>query len=238
MARSIRLMNHYMARSIRNESLHGTINPVNESLHGKINPVNESLHGTINPVNESLHGTINPVNESLHGTINPVNESLHGKINPVNESLHGTINPVNESLHGTINPVNESLQGTINPVNESLHGKSKNIPKIHRDFAWNFLKIFCHIICPKSFCPRFSVDFRILRKLSVNSPKISRKIISHEFCQKYFPGFYHSPNFSENLETSLVHMRFQFCSAAEFIGQNCPILSDGQPVRMRERRTG
>ena len=75
----------------------------------------------------------------------------------------------------------------------------------------------------------FSVNFQIFRKLSENSPRIFRKIIAQEFYQKHFPEFYNFPKFSENFETILVDVRFQFCLAAESIGQDGAHLPDDQP---------
>ena len=81
----------------------------------------------------------------------------------------------------------------------------------------NFRKIILHE--SKIIFPRFSVDFQIFRKLSENSPKISRKNIAHELYQKPFPEFFNFPKFSENSETIMVKVRFQFCLAAESIVQ-------------------
>ena len=51
------------------------------------------------------------------------------------------------------------------------------------------------------------------------------EFITHEFYQKLFPEFYNFPKFSENLETTLVDVRFQFCLAPESIGQDGPMVS-------------
>ena len=61
---------------------------------------------------------------------------------------------------------------------------------------------------------------------SKNSPRISRKIIAHKFYLKHFPVFYNLPKFSENFETILVKVRFQFCLAAESIGKDGAIQSN------------
>ena len=76
----------------------------------------------------------------------------------------------------------------------------------------------------------FSVDFPIFRK--------SPKIIGHEFCEKHFPEFYNFPKFSENFETILVNVRFQFCLAVESIGQDGTILPNDQPTNLRESKAG
>ena len=74
----------------------------------------------------------------------------------------------------------------------------------------------------------------MFRKLPENSPRICRKIIVHEFHQKYFPEFYNFPKFPENFETSLVNVPFQFCLAAESIGQDGVILPDDQPIKFEK----
>ena len=61
----------------------------------------------------------------------------------------------------------------------------------------------------------------------LNFPKVVQKL-SEYFAENYlsqvlpkaFPEFYGSPNLSNNFETILVHIRFQFSSKAESIGQN------------------
>ena len=121
-----------------------------------------------------------------------------------------------------------STPRAIRLTNSLIYSKNENIPKIYREFSEFFSQDLSIIIFP-----RISVDYKIFRKLFENSSRVSRKITSHEFCQKHFPEFYHSPNFSGNFERILVHIRFQFCSAAESIGQ------DGtQPIRLQESRAG
>ena len=81
----------------------------------------------------------------------------------------------------------------------------------------------------------FSVDFQIFRKLSENVwfPKNNRsRVLSEAFSE-----FYKFPKFSEKLESILVNVRFQFCLAAESIGQDGAILPDDQPIKLRESRT-
>ena len=56
--------------------------------------------------------------------------------------------------------------------------------------------------------------------------------MAHEFSKKHLPEFYDFPKFSENFETILVNMRFQFCLAAESIGQDGAILPDNQPIKL------
>ena len=77
------------------------------------------------------------------------------------------------------------------------------------------------IIClsPKSF----SQGFLLIFKFSENCPKTHQKFpeknIAHELYQKQFPEFFNFPKFSENSETIMVNVRFQFCLAAESIVQ-------------------
>ena len=85
--------------------------------------------------------------------------------------------------------------------------------------------------------PRFCVDFQS----SENCPKTKRefpKIIGHKFYQKHFPKFYNFPEFSQNFESNLVKVCFQFCLAAESIGQDGTILPDNQTIKLRESRGG
>ena len=63
-------------------------------------------------------------------------------------------------------------------------------------------------------------------------PKIFRTFLEN------FPEFYNFAKFSENLEVILVNVHFQFCLAAESIGQDGAILPDDQPIKLRERRAG
>ena len=126
----------------------------------------------------------------------------------------------------------------IRLINSLLHGKNENVLNIHREFADNFRKIIFHENYSKINFLIFSVDFKIFRELSENSPRISRKIIVHEFYQKHFPEFHNFPKFSENFETILIKVHFQFCSAVESIGQDGAILPDYQPVKLRESRAG
>ena len=74
--------------------------------------------------------------------------------------------------------------------------------------------------------------------MAENLPGIFRKIISEELYQKHLPEFYNFPKFSENFETILVEVRFQFCLAAEYIGQDGAMLPDDQPIKLRESRAG
>ena len=78
----------------------------------------------------------------------------------------------------------------------------------------------------------FSVDFQIFRKLTEDFPKNNRSRVLSET----FPEFYNFPKFSENFASILVNVRFQFCLAAESIGQDVAILSDDQPIKLRESR--
>ena len=74
------------------------------------------------------------------------------------------------------------------------------------------------------------VDFQIFLKLSENSPRIFRKKFSlKNFIKKRFPEFYNFPKFSENSETILGDVRFQFCLAAGSMGRmavSCPMISE------------
>ena len=51
------------------------------------------------------------------------------------------------------------------------------------------------------------LNFQIFRKLTENSPRISRKIITNE---KYFHEFYDFSKFSKNFETILPNVCFCF----------------------------
>ena len=84
----------------------------------------------------------------------------------------------------------------------------------------------------------FSVDLQIFRKLSENSPRISRKMIVRKFYQKHFPEFHNFSKISENFETILINVHFQFCLAVESIGQDGAVLPDGKPIKLRESRAG
>ena len=55
---------------------------------------------------------------------------------------------------------------------------------------------------------------------------------------KHFPEFYNFLKFSENFEKMLVNVQWQFCLAAEFIGQDGAILPDDQPIKLQESRAG
>ena len=79
---------------------------------------------------------------------------------------------------------------------------------------------------------------QIFRKLSENSPRISRQTIVHEFHQKYLLEFHNIPKFPRTFETILVNVPLQFCLAAASIGQNAAILPDDQPIKLRESRAG
>ena len=121
--------------------------------------------------------------------------------------------------------------------------------KIFRTFIENlptiFRKIIFREISPKSFSQGFlliSIFPKIVRKLTKtnfrNCPKTYRELIVHEFYQKHFPEFYNFPKFSEKLKTILVNVRFQFCLAAESIGQDGAIQPDDQPIKLQESRAG
>ena len=107
----------------------------------------------------------------------------------------------------------------IRLINSLLPGKNENIPNIQRQFTDNSQKNIFHEIRSKSFSQGFLLIFQIFRKLSENSPRILRKIIVQEFYQKHFPEFYNFPKFSENFETILVDVRFQFCLSADPSGR-------------------
>ena len=114
--------------------------------------------------------------------------------------------------------------------------------KILRTFTDNLPTILgknvFHEIRPKSFSQGFLLIFKFFQKLSENSGRIFRKIIAQEFHEKHFSEFYNFPKFSENFETILVDVRFQFYLAAESIGQDGAILPDDQPIKLRESRAG
>ena len=121
----------------------------------------------------------------------------------------------------------------IRLINSLLHGKNENIPK----FTENLRKFFREI-SPKSFSQAFLLIF----KFSENCPKtyreVPKELIAQKFYRKHLPEFYSFPKFSKNLETILVNVRFQFCVAAESIGQDDAILPDDQPIKLRESRAG
>ena len=117
----------------------------------------------------------------------------------------------------------------IRLINSLLHGKNE----IFRTFTDNSpKKIFFHKIRPKSF----SQGFLLIFKFSKNSSRIFPKIIGQEFYQKHFPELCNFLKFSENFETILVDVHFQFCLAAKSIGQDGSILPDDQPIKLRESR--
>ena len=101
-----------------------------------------------------------------------------------------------------------------------------------------FRKIIFDEISPKSFSQGFLLIFKFSENSPKISPRISRKIIVQDFHQKHFSRFYNFPKFSENFETILVNVLFQFCLAAESIGQDGAILPDDQPIKLRESRAG
>ena len=101
-----------------------------------------------------------------------------------------------------------------------MEGENENIPKIRREFPDNFRKIIFYEISPKSFSQGFLLIFKFSENCPKTNQEISRKIIVHEFHQKYFPEFYNFLKFSENFETTLVNVPFQFCLATESIGQD------------------
>ena len=123
-------------------------------------------------------------------------------------------------------------------INSLLNGKNENVPNIHREFANEFSKNYFSRNQSKIIFLRFSVDFQIFRELSENSPRISREIIAHGFYQQHFPEFHNFPKFSENFETILINVHFQFCLAVESVGQDGTILPDDQQIKLRESRAG
>ena len=56
--------------------------------------------------------------------------------------------------------------------------------------------------------------------------------------QKHFLEFHNFLKFSENFETILINVHFQFCLAAESIGQDGAILPNDQPIKLQESRVG
>ena len=102
-----------------------------------------------------------------------------------------------------------------------------NLPTILR-------KNIFHEISPKSF----SQGFLLIFKFSENFPKTHREFSGKNRSRvllKTFPEFYNFPKFPE---TILLNMRYQFCLAAESIGQDGAILPDDQPIKLRESRAG
>ena len=88
----------------------------------------------------------------------------------------------------------------------------------------DFLNVFCW----------FSNFRKIVGKFTENFPKNNRSRVSSEA----FPEFYNFPKISENFESILVNVRFQFCLAAESIGQDGAVLPDDQQIKLRESRAG
>ena len=103
--------------------------------------------------------------------------------------------------------------------------------KLFRTFTDSLPKnlFFCEI-SPESF----SQGFLLIFKFSKSCPKIHRefpeKLIDHRFYLRF--SFSRVAKFSENFETILVNVHFQFCLAAESIGQDVAILPDDQPVKL------
>ena len=92
---------------------------------------------------------------------------------------------------------------------------------------------------PRYECGEFLIFLLYLsnsRKLSVNSLRRSRKIISYEILKNILPSLIPFLSFSENFETMLVNVRFHFCLATEFIGQDRAILPNEQSIKLRESR--
>ena len=106
-----------------------------------------------------------------------------------------------------------------------------NLPTIFR-------KIIFHEINPKSFSEGFLTVFKFPENFPKTYREYPEKIIAQKFYQKHFHEFYNFPKFSENFVTILVNMRFQFCLAAKSIRQDGPILSDNQPIKLRESKAG
>ena len=119
----------------------------------------------------------------------------------------------------------------IRLINSLFMAKTKMYQTFTENLPTIFRKILLLEIVQIIFL-RFSVDLQIFRKLPENSQRIFRKIIVHEFYQKHFPEFHNFPKFSENFETILINVHFQFCLAVESIGQNGAILPDGQPIKL------
>ena len=113
--------------------------------------------------------------------------------------------------------------------------------KIFRTFTENlptiFQKIILHEISPKLFPQNFLLIF----KFSKNCPKTHRefpeKISLTSFIKTSFPSLITYEVF-RNFETILVNVRFQFCLAAESMGQDDAILPDNQPIKLRQSRAG
>ena len=92
--------------------------------------------------------------------------------------------------------------------------------RIYSDYSPTiFRKVIFHEIILKSFSQGFL--------LISNFPTIVRKLtknflekLAREFYQKHFPEFDNLPKFSENFETILLNVRFQFCFAL-----SCPMIS-------------
>ena len=113
--------------------------------------------------------------------------------------------------------------------------------KMYRTFTEDLQTIFRKIIFSRNSPKSFSLGVLLIYRFSENCPKTHRefrKIIVHEFYQKHFPEFHKFPKFSENFETILINVHFQFCLAVESIGQDGAILPDDQPIKLRESRAG
>ena len=86
--------------------------------------------------------------------------------------------------------------------------------KIFRTLTENlqtiFRKIIFREISPKSFSQGFLLIFKFSENCQKNYRELHEELITHELYQTRFPEFYNFPKFSENLETILVYVRFQF----------------------------
>ena len=70
-----------------------------------------------------------------------------------------------------------------------------------------------------------------------NIPNIHRQVADNfSKNQKHFPKFDNLPKFSKNFETILLNVRFQFCLAAESIGQDGAILPDDRPNQIARKQ--
>ena len=96
---------------------------------------------------------------------------------------------------------------------------SEHLPRICRQLSE---KLFL----AKLVKNRFPKVFKFSENCPNTCQEFPKELIAHEFYQKHFHEFYNFPKFSVNLETILVNVRFQFCLAAESIGQDGAILSN------------
>ena len=90
--------------------------------------------------------------------------------------------------------------------------------KIFRTFTYNLPTIFRKIIFHETSLKSFSQGFLLISNFSIIVRKLTGNFsekLAHEFYQKHFPEFDYLSKSSENFETILLNVRFQFCLAGQ-----------------------